>query len=154
MKCPVCGAENLEGKKFCGDCGASIPPPAPTPSLPVVPAKPSWFASNRKAAIAIIVVIIVVVASVGLVYTLPLSKIKVIVTHDGGPIKVAVYIDGELKASVDISQGTTTVGAWAVAPGTHSVWVDEGSWMWGNPDFANTYDVGPLSTKNVYAILD
>jgi class 3 adenylate cyclase len=25
MKCPSCGAANLEGKKFCGDCGTPLP---------------------------------------------------------------------------------------------------------------------------------
>ena len=25
MKCPGCGAENPEGKLFCGDCGATLP---------------------------------------------------------------------------------------------------------------------------------
>src|SRR5215472_11083186 len=25
MECPSCGAANLEGKKFCGDCGTPLP---------------------------------------------------------------------------------------------------------------------------------
>src|SRR5215472_17883119 len=25
MECPSCGAANLEGKKFCGDCGTALP---------------------------------------------------------------------------------------------------------------------------------
>src|SRR5215472_7385611 len=25
MKCPSCGAANLEGKRFCGDCGTALP---------------------------------------------------------------------------------------------------------------------------------
>jgi len=25
MDCPSCGAANLEGKKFCGDCGTPLP---------------------------------------------------------------------------------------------------------------------------------
>src|SRR5215468_9405851 len=25
MECPSCGAVNLEGKKFCGDCGTPLP---------------------------------------------------------------------------------------------------------------------------------
>src|SRR5215471_15306300 len=27
MECPSCGAANLEGKKFCGDCGTPLPLP-------------------------------------------------------------------------------------------------------------------------------
>src|SRR5215472_13505175 len=27
MECPSCGAANLEGKKFCGDCGTALPLP-------------------------------------------------------------------------------------------------------------------------------
>jgi hypothetical protein len=29
VRCPNCGAENLEGKRYCGDCGAMIAPPSP-----------------------------------------------------------------------------------------------------------------------------
>lgn len=29
MKCSKCGAENPKGKKFCGDCGNTLPTPAP-----------------------------------------------------------------------------------------------------------------------------
>src|SRR5262245_10356957 len=25
MECPSCGAANLDGKKFCGDCGTPLP---------------------------------------------------------------------------------------------------------------------------------
>jgi len=25
MKCPSCGADNPDGKKFCGDCGKALP---------------------------------------------------------------------------------------------------------------------------------
>ena len=37
MKCPVCGTENPENKKFCGDCGSVIvlPPPPPIQYVPV-----------------------------------------------------------------------------------------------------------------------
>jgi predicted nucleic acid-binding Zn ribbon protein len=30
MKCPICGAENPEGKKFCGDCGKPLAVAPPT----------------------------------------------------------------------------------------------------------------------------
>ncbi len=57
MKCPACGAENPEGKEFCGDCGARLPhedataipheqyaaaavPPPPSMPQPASPAQP------------------------------------------------------------------------------------------------------------------
>jgi len=131
-----------------------LPPPPvqsaqPTPTL----VKQSWISSNWKGLTALVVVVIVVLAIVGLIFTQPWSKIKVIVYHDSyGAIELTVYIDGVLKASTEVASGTI-VGVWSVTPGSHDVWVDRGSYMWGSPDFAYTYEVGPLTTKNVYVDL-
>jgi len=184
LKCPNCGASNPEGKKFCGDCGTMIPePPPPPPVQPVqygptqyVPAqyapitqRPGWLKSNWKGLLATVVVLIVVLAVVGLVFTQPWSKIKVIVnnayTH---PIGINVYIDGKLKVAMDLNGGTTTIGVWPVKTGTHTVALDHGTWNIyryssgevyyysgsykapdGIMDYAYDYSVGPLFTKNV-----
>jgi hypothetical protein len=39
MKCPSCGAENPDGKEFCGDCGAKLPDEVPA-AVPEPPAAP------------------------------------------------------------------------------------------------------------------
>ncbi|HEV7731036.1 MAG TPA: adenylate/guanylate cyclase domain-containing protein [Candidatus Binatia bacterium] len=43
MTCPHCGSANPSGKKFCGDCGASLSvvPPGPSAAAPVSPADTS-----------------------------------------------------------------------------------------------------------------
>jgi hypothetical protein len=175
MKCPNCGTENPEGKKFCGDCGAMIPqPPPPPPVEPMQPTavqpKQSRLSSNWRGLTALIVVLVVVFAMVGLVYSQPWSKIKVIVSSEYAlQIGVEVYIDWNVKATVGVDAGTTIVGVWPVETGSHVVSLDHGTWdvshLTDQPDYyyPNSYDgpdgvmdftfaysVGPLYTKNVY----
>lgn len=167
MKCPNCGSENPDDKKFCGECGATLPQPVKPSQAQVAP---SWVRSNWKLLTSVIVVLIVVLAIVGLIYSQPWSKIKVLVnsqyTHAVG---VNVYIDGVLKVAMDINVGQTILGPWPVDPGSHVVSLDHGTWDIyrsgdgtiyyytgsyegpdGTMDFAYTYGVGPLFTKNVF----
>jgi hypothetical protein len=171
MKCPNCGREVAEDKKFCGDCGAMIPPPmyAPVQRQPIPP-KQDWLGTNWKALASVFVVLIIISVSMGLIYTQEWSKIKVIVSHsEYSQIRVDVYIDGILKASVGVNPGTTIVGVWPVSAGTHTVQIDRGNWYFvdrllfsdywaydspdGYIDFTYAYEVGPLYTKNVYITL-
>jgi hypothetical protein len=115
--------------------------------------------------VILVVVIIALVLTPVIIYTAPLSKIKVIVSHsEHSSIGVDVYIDGVLKGSIGVSPGTTTVGTWSVVAGTHTVQVDWGSWNYyvgwfssyweyyepdGYSDFTYAYEVGPLYTKDV-----
>ncbi len=184
MKCPNCGAGNPEGKAFCGDCGATLPQPSPPP--PVQPTqyapaqyapvqkKPDWLESNWKGLVGVVVVLVILAGGFGIVYSQPLSKIKVIITHgEYSSIGVAVYIDGVLKGSIGVSPGTSIVGVWSVVAGTHTIQLDRGYWYvqvithWFSPDeyvntyveldgimdFTYAYDVGPLYTKNVLVTL-
>ena len=167
MKCPVCGTENPEGKKFCGDCGAMIPLPPPVqPVQPApIPAKHNWFASNWKALTAIVIVVVVVLATVGLIYTQSWSKIKVVIYNQtGSEIVVAVFIDGRMMAIKSLSirsvliEGGGEVGVWPVDVGTHQVAVDiaygnHPSLLDGDYDWCYVYEIGPLSTKNVFIYL-
>ena len=98
-------------------------------------------------------------------------------------INVGVYIDGVLKGSIGVSPGTSIVGVWSVNAGTHTVQIDNGHWdvspgywytvthwfspdetFWvpatynyvaqdGTADITYAYEVGPLTTKNVYFTL-
>ena len=173
MKCPNCGTENPEGKKFCGDCGAMIPQPPPPP--PVEPAqttaiqpKQSWIRSNWKGLVSVVVVVLVVLSVVGLIYSQPWSKITVLLAYNGhGQIGVSVYIDGILKASIGLNPGAgyQIAGVWPVDSGSHVVSVDHGYWenrgstYWpdwvytgpdGVMDFTYDWQVGPLYTKNAF----
>jgi len=184
LKCPNCGAGNPEGKAFCGDCGATLPqPPPPPPVQPMqyapaqyapIQKKPDWLESNWKGLVGVVVVLVILAGGLGLVYSQPLSKIKVIISHsEYSSIGVDVYIDGVLKGSIGVSPGTSIVGVWSVVAGTHTVQIDRGDWYvyvithWFSPDeyvngydapdgvadFTYAYDVGPLYTKNVLITL-
>jgi len=170
VRCPICGAENPEGKMFCGDCGTGLPqPPPPPPAQPTQPTyaqpTPSWIRSNWKGLVAVVVVLVVVLAVVG-AYTQPWSKVKVIVSFESwhGTV-INVYIDGKSNVSIDLEHGTTTVGVWSVYAGSHNVSIDNASWntLWngyvyyreyeppdGKMDFVYAFSVGPLSTRNVH----
>ena len=174
MKCPNCGTENPEGKMFCGDCGTGLPqPPPPPPVQPTQPVyvqpTPSWIGSNWKGLVSVVVVVLVVLSIVGLVYTQPWSKIKVIVSNAyTNAIGINVYIDGELKVAMDLGAGTTIIGVWPVKTGSHVVALDHGTWHVyrsgsytyyypnsyvspdGTMDYAYDYSVGPFYTKNVF----
>jgi len=176
MKCPKCGTENPEGKMFCGDCGTGLPQPPP-PVQPMQPMyvqpKQSWIHSNWKGLVSVVVVVLVVLSVVGLVYTQPWSKIKVLVAFNGhGQIGVNIYIDGDRKAQIGLnpSSGYQIVGVWPVVAGSHEVSLDIGSWLYiqghydsgwipshweysppnGVLDFSYVYEVGPLYTKNTF----
>jgi hypothetical protein len=160
VKCPNCGAENPEGKKFCGDCGVAIPQPPPPP--PVQPTQPmyvqpkkGWTRSNWKGLVSVVVVVLVVLSIVGLIYNQPWSKIKVLLYNQDNyyTLNVAVFIDGKevMRGEVLPNQGGI-LGVYAVKQGSHLVsaggnWSDDvhSLFLW-----SNTYEVGPLFTKNVF----
>jgi len=139
MKCLNCGTENPEGKAFCGDCGATLPqPPPPPPVQPMqyapaqyapIQKKPGWLESNWKGLVGVVVVLVILAGGLGLVYSQPWSKIKVIITNsEYSSIGVNVYIDGVLKSSTGVSPGISIVGVWSVSAGTHTVQIDNGHW--------------------------
>ena len=159
LKCPSCGAFNPEDKKYCGDCGAMISqPPPPLPLQPIQPAytqsaqpghaqpRQDWLGFFRKEVTVLIVVIVVALASVGLVYTQPWSKIKVIVHSPTAMIAgVIVYIDGVMRGYAVIPGGTSVAGVWSVTTGTHTVLAKSV----GLEDVATAFYVWPVSTRTV-----
>jgi len=82
-RCPNCGAENPESRKFCGDCGSRIPEPSPSKSeSPITPQKrvrrlkPNWKAtpasascapSGRKRKMILVVAIVAILAVVSMI---------------------------------------------------------------------------------------
>ena len=44
MVCPGCQAENPDGKKFCGECGANLEKPAP---MPVAGEDGAWYCAKH-----------------------------------------------------------------------------------------------------------
>ena len=133
-----------------------------------------WVRSNWKTLMSVLVVGLVTLSVFGLIYTQPWSKIKVVIDNDYAGrvlrfegIEVNVYIDGELKVTMNLLNDTTTVGEWPVEAGNHIVAVDNGSWdvyMYyggavafynyeppdGIMDYTYDHSVGPLHTENVY----
>ncbi|MCJ7464877.1 MAG: zinc ribbon domain-containing protein, partial [Thermoplasmata archaeon] len=155
LKCPNCGAGNPEGKMFCGDCGAALPQPPPvqpTQRTPAqyasIPQRPGWLESNWKGLVGVIVVLVILAGGLGMVYSQPWSKIKVIVSHsEYSSIGVVVLIDGISKGLIAVSPGESIVGVWSVNAGTHVVQIDRGQWgvyvitHWFSPDeYVNYYE--------------
>ena len=48
MVCPGCKAENPNGKKFCGECGAALEKPTP---MPVVGEDGAWYCAKHPKAV-------------------------------------------------------------------------------------------------------
>ena len=167
MKCLVCQSESPEGKKYCSECGAELTQPGQTPEeQPIVAVstepKPRWLSAHWKGLVAVAVVLVVVLASVGLVYTLPLSNVKLLAYNqdDWDTIRIAVRIDGDLKATADLAPNSGgIVGVWSVDAGAHLITINCGypNYPPVNPDappsWAQEVQVGPLYTKDVYAYL-
>jgi len=123
--------------------------------------------------VSVLVVVLFVLSVVGLIYTQPWSKIKVIITNDYAGrtfrfegIGVNVYIDGDLKVAMNLLNATTNLEL-PVKTGNHVIALDNGTWDVylyfpgtvayynyeppdGIMDYAYYYSVGPLYTKDVY----
>lgn len=77
VKCPVCGAENPEGQKFCGACGTRILEPIPDKSVsealqhwenPEATVIPIAFWNRTKKLIVVVSVVACVVIAAALAY--------------------------------------------------------------------------------------
>ena len=133
MKCPSCGTENPEDKKFCGDCGSRISKLPMTKPMgpPTSPGRRNWWRSNWKVLAAVIITIVIVLPTASAVFTQPWSKIRVKYVHDSPGAKTMVYglyLDGRpiFAAAVHSElQGMQIVLVQlSVAPGRHIVGLD------------------------------
>lgn len=163
MKCPNCGAENPEGKMFCGDCGTGLPqPPPPPPVQPMQPVyarpTPSWIRSNWKGLVSVVVVVLVILSAVGLIYSQPWSKVQLSIYNRDtlNDITLMVEIDGKYKLYTTLGPTGGVSELWSVPTGSHSVTI---AYYYPNYESQMTHgwsgdvQVGPLSTKNVDAYL-
>jgi len=160
MYCPMCGRENPDEQRFCGYCGSMIPAPPQDrrASLSMPESVWDWILPYRKALFAGTVVVLVILATVGLVYTQPLSKVIVTVGNNN-PFRVyfAIYLDGEEqgRGSIDPMQ-SQVFAAWPVVRGTHVVAVDShfkgvlGAYLDGKMESSDEYFVSSVSTLRVY----
>ena len=108
MWCPNCGAENPQGKKFCGDCGALIQ----LQQIELGHRRPSqWIRHHKRTlAIATMVVVAVVIVAIALIVLNPFAptyRATVVLTlwateHDQPYI---LYLDGHY-----VQNGT--IGEW------------------------------------------
>ena len=175
MRCPKCGRETPDDVGFCPVCGSPVGlayAQASQEAQRVAKEKPKKLPD--WVVVCIVLLVIVIVAIPTLSYSMPWSKIKVIVSHgEYGSIGVVVLIDGISKALIGVSPGESIVGVWSVDAGTHTVQLDRGYWYvqvithWFSPDeyvntyvapdgtidFTYAYEVGPLTTKNVFITL-
>jgi len=120
--------------------------------------KQSWIASNKKILVALFVVIIVVVASIGLIYTQKLSKIKILARNASSePASYSFLIDGAEVATGNIWPGNfCVIGVFPVETGVRTVEADchylgdIGVMLDGVYEYSFDYSVGPLYTKSVW----
>jgi len=122
VKCPICGAENPEGKTFCGDCGTRMP--ERTPDEPVSPIPQQWDAlkarwysiaspsTTRK--LIVVAIVLMVVASALAYYYQP-------VRGTGSASRSTVVRGGIVEFDFTPSQGVAPYGySWSFGDGNHS----------------------------------
>jgi len=113
--------------------------------------------SNWKGLVAVIVVIVVVMATIGLIYTQPWSKVEVsIINQDRtDTLNVVASVDGkEFLWATLIPNQPGIIGVYDVKQGSHFVsvtgnWTDSMGSYDGQVSWSNTYSVGPLFTQKV-----
>jgi len=75
MKCPNCGAENPEGKKFCGDCGS-----------PLNGLSAKWQVRIAKQIATVILLISVLLIIIGLGFNSASEDVSRAYTYGDGPV--------------------------------------------------------------------
>lgn len=157
MKCPDCGEENSDGKKFCGNCGAALSQSATGAGPGQKPAGPkrSWLAKNWLILAGIVGVILILMVPLVLSYTRPWSGYEIWVENfEDEMAYAAVYIDGRQVAVIEAEPNAGTMaGNYDATPGVHRVGVDYSynstADLDGKLDLMNTYGAKILSTKQV-----
>lgn len=125
-RCPICGAENPEGKKFCGDCGSKLPEPYSS-SVPLTgqsEIKRDWkglkaFVSSRRGRAILIAVVVTIVVCIVLVATLGYYYEPVRGTLS--PSSTTIVKGGSVQFDFNPSQGIAPFKfAWNFGDGTGS----------------------------------
>ena len=101
----------------------------------------------------VLVVAVFLVAFLGVVYTQPVSKIRIqaYVGSDYGTVQVTVYLDGELEGNKDVSWSVGPFDeVFNVVPGKHIVHAEWSKSVDGMINETVRVQIGPFSTHNVY----
>lgn len=124
MKCPICGAENPEGKDWCGDCGTRLPEPASHESISPMAQKPEalkarWSAAPTKTrkliVLAIAIMVVILAISVALAYYYEPVR------GDGSIWPSSVSVGGSVAFRFTPTQGVGPFTyAWSFGDGTTS----------------------------------
>jgi hypothetical protein len=109
--------------------------------------------SLQKLLVIFVVVVVLLMAFLGVVYTQPVSKIRVraYVGLDYGAVQVTVYVDDELKGNKDVSWNAGPFDeTYNVVPGKHTVHADWSKYVDGMTNETVRVLIGPISTHDVY----
>jgi hypothetical protein len=101
----------------------------------------------------VLVVAVFLVAFLGVVYTQPVSKIRIqaYVGPDYGTVQVTVYLDGESEGNKDVSWSAGPFDeVFNVVPGRHIVHAEWSISVDGMTNETVRVQVGAFSTHNVY----
>lgn len=137
-------------------------PAQPTNGTPTQTGR-NWIESYWKAYVAIVVVAIVAIAIVGLIFTQPLSRIRIILRNqEEYTATVQLYLDDKMVMSgFVLPNESKTAGVYNVKTGSHFLAIEfywsgnypsGGTWggsFDGIPEWTHTVNVGPLFTKDV-----
>ena len=108
MYCPYCGADNVDGSRFCRSCGKELlAGPRKTSSHP----HPSnqWENSAKVIVGVAIVAIIIILAALALPVQECTLKVTVRSTHLLYSVDYVLYVDGEQRATGTLAPGESII---------------------------------------------
>jgi len=130
MKCSNCGAENPEGKRFCGDCGGKLLNLPEQERGEVACTRPvlrrNWVKSNWRFLAIVVIVISQVMVMLAVVITAPISEIHISLRNveETDTAYLTIYLDDKFAEHLYIGPHGLAGGLFHVSPGKHSIGID------------------------------
>jgi len=166
VRCPSCGAINVEGMRSCFACGLDIGTQGDSDSHErTAISNPS---ANRKLrrivkrkshrtrlAIELTVAVVILVVAPLLVYTQPWSTIEVLLNNRmPNDVHVAVYIDGRQVNIQFVGPVDQFLAEFSLVTGDHRIGIDYSydfpvQDLDGQPELMQTVQISPLSTHQI-----